>query len=146
MNPTDLYQDAILDHGRHPHNRRVIAACSHQARNENPACGDEVAVFVKLDAAGVIRDIAFDGQCCGIAAASASLMTDVLLGKTAAQAGRLFERFLALTADAAAPAPDGFDDEWERLSVLSVVRDYPVRVTCATLAWHTMTAALAGPR
>ncbi|HEY1204170.1 MAG: Fe-S cluster assembly sulfur transfer protein SufU [Bryobacteraceae bacterium] len=138
----DLYQEVILDHGRHPRNRRVMANRSHMARSENPSCGDEVVVSLEIDNRGVIRDVAFGGQSCAIATASASLMTEVLVGKTPAQAKSLFDRFHALAAGGVEPPLDGMDAERERLAMLSGVRDYPVRVKCATLAWHTMLAAL----
>jgi nitrogen fixation NifU-like protein len=116
--------------------------CNHLAHGENPLCGDKVVVFLKTDAAGVIRDVAFDGQGCAISTASASLMTEVLLGKTPEQAKCLFDGFHAMATGENPPSVDGMDDELERLTVLSGVRDYPVRVKCATLAWHTMLAAL----
>jgi nitrogen fixation NifU-like protein len=138
----DLYQEVILDHGRHPRNRRAVANRSHMARSENPSCGDEVVVFLEIDNRGVIRDAAFGGQSCAIATASASLMTEVLVGKTPAQAKGLFDRFHALAAGGVEAPLVGMDVEMERLAMLSGVRDYPVRMKCATLAWHTMLAAL----
>lgn len=142
----DLYQEAILDHVRHPRNRRAMADGSHLARSENPLCGDEVAVFLKINDRGVIGDVAFDGQSCAIATASASLMTEVLVGKTPAQAKSLFDRFHALATGGVETPLDGMEVELERLAMLSVVRDYPSRVQCATLAWHTMLAALENQR
>jgi len=142
----DLYQEAILDHGRHPRNRRAMSDCTHLAHGENTSCGDEVVVFLKTDGEGVIRDVAFDGQSCAIATASASLMTEVLIGKTSAQAKSLLDRFHALVTGGEEAAVDGMEDELERLAMLSGVRDYPVREKCATLAWHTMLAALENPK
>lgn len=139
----DLYQEVILDHGRHPRNRRHPADCNHQARGENPLCGDKLTVFLKVSAEGVIEDVAFEGQGCAISTASASLMTEVIVGKTEAQAKHLFESFHALATGAEAPEDEELEDDMDRLHVLAGVRDYPVRVKCATLAWHTMTAALA---
>jgi nitrogen fixation NifU-like protein len=142
----ELYQELILDHGRRPRNRRVIADRSHFAHSENPSCGDEVAVFLRVDQHGVIRDAAFQGQSCAIATASASLMTEVLAGKTTAQAKSLSDCLHALTTGAAEPPLVGMEAEVERLSVLSGLRGYPSRVRCATLAWQTMVTALKAPK
>jgi nitrogen fixation NifU-like protein len=142
----DLYQEVTLDHGRHPRNRRAMADCSHLAHSENPSCGDEVVVFLKTDDEGVIRDVAFDGQSCAISTASASLMTEVLVGKTPAQAKSLSDRFHALATGGEEAPRDGMEDELERLAMLSGVRDYPVREKCAMLAWQTMLAALENPK
>lgn len=138
----DLYQEVILDHGRRPRNRRQLVDANHCAHGENPLCGDKLTVFVKLDDKGVIEDVSFDGQGCAISTASASLMTEVMLGKTEVEAEKLFGSFHALATGAAPAAADGFEDEMDRLEVLAGVRDYPVRVKCATLAWHTLQAAL----
>jgi nitrogen fixation NifU-like protein len=142
----DLYQEVILEHGRHPRNRRAMTDSSHLAHGENLSCGDEVVVFLKTDHEGVIRDVAFDGQSCAIATASSSLMTEVLIGKTPAQAKSLFNRFHALATGGEEAAVDGMEDELERLTLLSGVRDYPVREKCAMLAWHTMLAAFESPK
>jgi len=142
----DLYQEVILDNRRHPHNRRAMADCSHLARGENLSCGDEVVVFLKIDDEGVIRDVAFDGQSCAIATASASLMSEVLVGKTPAQTKSLFDRFHALATGGVESPLDGMEVELERLTMLSGVRDYPSRAKCATLAWQTMLAALENPK
>jgi nitrogen fixation NifU-like protein len=145
-NSFDLYQEAILDHGRRPRNRRAIDNCSHQARNENPSCGDEVVVFLDIDHRGVIRDAAFDGHSCAIATASASLMTEVLVGKTPAQAKCLFDCFHSQATGAVEAPLDGMKAEGQRLALLAGVHEYPVRVKCATLAWQTMLAALEDQR
>jgi nitrogen fixation NifU-like protein len=142
----DLYQDVILDHGGRPRNRHTMADCTHRARGEDPLCGDEVVVFLKTDHEGVIRDAAFDGQSCAIATASASLMTEVLVGKTRAQAKTLSDCFHALTSGAQEAPWDGMEDERARLNRLSSLRDYPARLKCALLAWHAMLAALENPR
>ena len=138
----DLYQEVILDHGRHPRNRRHVDGANHLARGENPLCGDKLIVYLKVNPAGVIEDAAFEGQGCAISTASASLMTEVILGKTEEQVRRLFDSFHALTTSGEAVGCDELEDEMDRLHVLAGVRDYPVRVKCATLAWHTMAAAL----
>jgi nitrogen fixation NifU-like protein len=142
----DLYQEAILDHGLRPRNRRAMDNCSHQARSENPSCGDDVAVFLKIDHGGVIRDAAFDGHSCAIATASASLMTEVLVGKTPAQAKCLFDRFHSQATGTEETPLDGMKAETQQLALLSGVREYPVRLKCVTLAWQTMLAALENQR
>ncbi|MFZ1084203.1 MAG: SUF system NifU family Fe-S cluster assembly protein [Terracidiphilus sp.] len=138
----DLYQKAILDHGCHPRNRRAIADCSHFAQSDNPSCGDDVAISLQIDQRDVIRDAAFDGRSCVLATASASLMTELLVGKTPAQAKRLWLRFHALATGGAAETLEGMESDTERLAALSGVRQYPARMRCATLAWQTMLAAL----
>jgi len=142
----DLYQEAILNHGRHPHNWRAMTDSSHLAHGENASCGDEVVVFLKTDGEGVIRDAAFDGQGCAIATASASLMTEVLTGKTPAEAKKLFELFQALAAGEEDTPAAGMEDERKQLTSLSGVRAYPARLKCAMLAWQTMMAALENPK
>ena len=138
----DLYQEVILDHGRHPRNRRLLQGANHLAHGENPLCGDKLTVFVKQNDQGVIEDVSFEGQGCAISTASASLMTEVMKGKTEAEAERLFGSFHALATGEEAPPAEGLEDEMDRLEVLAGVREYPVRVKCATLAWHTLQAAL----
>jgi nitrogen fixation NifU-like protein len=141
----ELYQEVILDHGKRPRNLRALADATCSAHGRNPLCGDQLTVYLKLGPGGVVEDAAFEGKGCAISVASASLMTELIRGKTEAQARLLFERFHALAAggdDQAAPAE--LEDELERLQVLAGVRRYPVRVKCATLPWHTMKAALAG--
>lgn len=143
----DLYQEVILDHGRHPRNHRHPPAANRAARGYNPLCGDQLTVYLECDAAGRIADAAFEGKGCAISIASASMMTEVLRGRSEAEARRLFEIFHRLCTE------DGFDLEQaeiadqealERLQVLAGVRAFPVRVKCATLAWHAMTSALDG--
>jgi nitrogen fixation NifU-like protein len=139
----DLYQEVILDHGRHPRNKHVLEDADHFAHGENPLCGDKLTVFVRLDDKGVIEEVSFDGSGCAISTASASLMTEVMVGKTMDDAEKLFGSFHALATGEDAPElPEGMEDDMDRLEVLAGVRDYPVRVKCATLAWHTLTAAL----
>ncbi len=139
----ELYQEVILDHGRHPRNLGNPPAANRHAHGHNPMCGDSVVVHVTVDDAGVIRDAAFEGKGCAISVASASLMTEVLKGKTEAEARALFDRFHGLcTKGGETGAADGPD--LERLSVLYGVREFPMRVKCATLAWHTLNAALTG--
>jgi nitrogen fixation NifU-like protein len=133
----DLYQEVILDHNRRPRNFRALDVAS-KAEGHNPLCGDRLTVYVKLED-GVITDAAFQGSGCAISKASASLMTESVKGKTVKEAEALFDRVhLMLTA----PPDDGVDD-LGKLSVMAGVRQFPVRVKCASLAWHTLRAALA---
>lgn len=134
----ELYQEVILDHNRRPHNFRVIDGATAKQEGFNPLCGDRLTLYLSVDG-GVIRDVAFQGSGCAISKASASLMTDALKGKTVAEARELFEQFHAMiTSNPGVPAAD-----LGKLSVLAGVREFPTRVKCASLAWHTMKAAVA---
>ena len=133
----DLYQEVILDHNKHPRNFGEIEGADRHADGYNPLCGDRLAVYLNLDG-DRITDVAFLGSGCAISKASASLMTDAVKGKTVAEARALFGRFHAMiTDDAGAEAPG----EVGKLAVFAGVRDYPTRVKCASLAWHTLRAA-----
>ena len=140
MELEELYQDVILDHSRHPRHYGVLEGASHKAEGYNPLCGDKVTIYVKLEN-GVIADISFEGSGCAISTASASLLTESLKGKTLAEAEALFESFhnLLTGLEPADEAP-----KLGKLVVFSGVCDYPTRVKCATLAWHTLHAALSG--
>ena len=142
MDLRDLYQDIILDHGQHPRNFRVQEHPSHLAQGHNPLCGDRVTVYVTLEG-DRIADVSFEGRGCAISQASASLMTEILKGKTLAEAETLFRGFHAKVTGGEAPAaPEALEEEMERLEPLSGVKAYPARVKCATLAWHAFEAAL----
>ena len=139
----DLYQDLILDHGKKPRNFRVPADANRQALGHNPLCGEKIDLFITVDEDGVIRDAAFQGSGCAISVASASLMTDMIKGKTATEAARLFD-YLHKACTTTTASAEGLDeDDVLRIGALSGVRDYPVRVKCATLAWRTLQSALA---
>ena len=141
----ELYQEVILDHGRNPRNYGKPDQANHRADGHNPLCGDRISVYLDVDGEGVVRNAAFDGRGCAISQASASLMTEIVSGKTLTQVGALFRNFHDMcTSDAGAEPDEGLADEMDRLRPLSGVRQYPVRVKCATLAWHTMNAALRG--
>ena len=138
----ELYQEIILDHGRHPRNFRALDAATHRAQGHNPLCGDRVTVYVALDGER-IKDVSFAGRGCAISTASASLMNEVLKGKTVAEAKTLFEHFHArVTGGDESPLPEPLDDEMELLDPLTGVKAYPARVKCATLSWHAFEAAL----
>jgi nitrogen fixation NifU-like protein len=135
---TDLYQEVILDHNRRPHNFRTIESPSARQEGYNPLCGDRLTLYLTLDGE-VIKDAAFQGSGCAISKASASLMTDALKGKSVTEARELFDRFHdMITSAPGTPAP-----ELGKLAVFAGVRDFPTRVKCASLAWHTMKAAVA---
>lgn len=132
----DLYQEVILDHNKRPRNFHPIDPSSHQADGHNPLCGDTVTVYLDVRD-GIIQDIAFQGAGCAISTASASLMTEALKGKAVTEVQPLFESFHDVVTGEQEPSkPLG------KLSILAGVRDYPSRVKCATLAWHTLRAAL----
>ena len=134
---SELYQEVILDHNKRPRNFRIIEQPSHQAEGYNPLCGDRLNLFVTVEN-GLIADMAFQGSGCAISKASASLMTDALKGQTVEAAGALFERFHRMVTT----PPDQSVEDMGKLSVLAGVREFPVRVKCASLAWHTLKAAL----
>ncbi len=135
----ELYQSVILDHHKRPRNRRRPVDADHSAEGYNPLCGDRVTVYLKLDG-DVIRDIGFEGSGCAISTAAASMMTERLKGKTRAEAEAVLQQFLALVTKE--DEPEG--PELGKLAVFSGVREFPVRVKCATLPWHTLEAALQG--
>ncbi len=140
-----LYQEVILDHGRSPRNCGKPDQFTCEAQGNNPMCGDRLTVYIDLADDGSIREAAFEGRGCAISMASASMMTEMLKGKSRAEAEALFRSFQALCTSDAAEAEDGADvDALERLQVLAGVRAFPVRVKCATLPWHTMQAAVSG--
>jgi nitrogen fixation NifU-like protein len=139
----DLYQQVILDHQRRPRNfRKQDSPGARHVEGFNPLCGDKITVYVTIEG-DIVKDVSFEGSGCAISTASASMMTDALKGKTRAEAERLFKRFQELvTADPHARVAD--EEELGKLAVFSGVREFPLRVKCATLAWHTVRAALAG--
>ena len=137
----DLYQEVILDHGRKPRNYGALAGANRTADGFNPLCGDRLRLFLRVED-GVVAEAAFTGEGCAISTASASLLTETLPGREEANALELVEAFRRL----ASGEEEGGEDEngvaLGKLSVFSGVRDYPARVKCATLAWHTLRAAL----
>jgi nitrogen fixation NifU-like protein len=142
----ELYQEVILDHHKKPRNYRPLENASATVEGYNPLCGDRVTVYVRL-ADGIVKDISFQGSGCAISTASASMMTESLKGKTLAEAEALFKSFRQLVTGA--PDPNAGEEPAEvpglgKLAVFSGVREFPVRVKCATLPWHTLQAALEG--
>lgn len=138
----ELYQEVILDHSRHPRHSGVLANATHKAEGYNPLCGDRVTVYLALDEAGRVADIKFQGKGCAISQASASMMTDLLLGRSKEDAEKLMQGFLHLVKgeDAAGLSAD----DRETLDVMSGLSEFPMRVKCATLAWHTFKSAVEG--
>ena len=131
----ELYQEVILDHSRHPRHHGVLEDASHKAEGYNPLCGDRVTVYLKLDADNRVADIKFEGKGCAISQASASMMTDMLKGRSQADAEKLMTGFLHLVKGE--DASDLPEDDRERLEVMGGISEFPMRVKCATLAWHT---------
>ena len=141
----ELYQDVILEHSKSPRNYRVLADANHHAEGFNPLCGDRYTLYLHMDG-DVIREVSFQGAGCAISKASASMMTQMLKGKTVAEAEKLFEKFHSMVTGHT-PAHGTHADQGADLGKLSVfagVAEYPVRVKCATLAWHTLRAAMHG--
>ncbi len=134
----DLYQEVIFDHNRNPRNFRIIDDADRKVEGFNPLCGDRLTLYLKLDG-DVITDASFQGSGCAISTASVSLMTEIIKGKSEQEAEALFKQFHEMTT--------GKDEHFNleaigKLAVLAGVREYPARVKCATLAWHTLDAAL----
>jgi nitrogen fixation NifU-like protein len=136
----DLYRQVIVDHSKRPRNQRPLEGANRKVEGYNPLCGDKITIYLKIED-GAIADISFEGSGCAISTASASLLTESLKGKTLAAAEALFESFhnLLTGLEPAAEAP-----KLGKLAVFSGVCDYPTRIKCATLAWHTLHAALRG--
>lgn len=134
-----LYQEVLLDHGRNPRNHRTIDNPTSIAHGNNPLCGDVLVVFMTVDN-GMINDISFKGDGCVISVASASIMTQILKGKTIEEAEVLFNLFHKMCTEEGVVVEE--NDDTERLQLLAGVRTFPMRVKCATLAWHTMDAAV----
>ena len=135
----ELYQSVILDHNKRPRNQGSPPGANRHAIGNNPLCGDRLSVHVTL-ADGVVRDVGFEGQGCAISKASASLMTEAVKGRPVAEAEQLFRAFHALVTSDPRSTPD--TSGLGKLAAFACVREFPVRVKCASLAWHTLKAAL----
>ncbi|HHQ40916.1 MAG TPA: SUF system NifU family Fe-S cluster assembly protein [Chromatiales bacterium] len=136
----DLYQEVIFDHNRNPRNFGRLEGATHRAEGFNPLCGDQLTLYLKVGEDGRIEDVAFEGKGCAISTASASLLTESVKGRTLEEAERLFRGFHAMIMD----EPAGEPVELGKLEVLAGVKEFPARVKCATLAWHTLHAAIEG--
>lgn len=135
-NLRELYQEVIFDHNRNPRNYGVLEGANRKAEGFNPLCGDQLTVYMLVNDEGIIEKVTFEGQGCAISTASASIMTEELIGKTAEQAQIIFDNFHAVVT--------GGDSDFDigKLEVLTGVKEYPTRVKCATLPWHTTNAAI----
>ena len=143
MNLKELYQEIILDHGKNPRNLRKSANFNKDAKGHNPLCGDKVHIFLKLNENKKIEDISFEGSGCAISMASASIMTDLVKEKEEEEAKKLIKDFLDMIKEKSSLTSNILDDDQKtKLMSLSGVKQYPMRVKCATLAWHTLTSAI----
>jgi|SRR5579871_1505483 len=138
----ELYQEVILDHSRHPRHFGALEGATHRGEGYNPLCGDRITVYLNVDLNGRIAEVSFEGRGCAISQASASLMTEMIQGRSIAEAEAVMGGFVHLVKgeDANGLTPD----DRERLDVMAGVSAFPMRVKCATLAWHTMKSALEG--
>ncbi len=143
MNLKELYQEIILDHGKNPRNLRKSENFNKDAKGHNPLCGDNVHIFLKLDENKKIEDISFEGSGCAISMASASIMTELLSGKNENQTKEIVSDFLEMIKKKDILETKNLNkNEKTKLMCLSGVKQYPMRVKCATLAWHTLTSAV----
>ena len=143
MNLKELYQEIILDHGKNPRNLRKTDNFNKDAKGYNPLCGDKVHVYLKLNENKKVEDISFEGQGCAISMASASIMTDLVKGKEEKEVKEIVSDFLKMIKEKDEITTNLLkDDEKTKLMCLSGVKQYPMRVKCATLSWHTLTSAI----
>ncbi len=143
MNLKELYQEIILDHGKNPRNLRKTENFNKDAKGHNPLCGDKVHVYLKLNENKKVEDISFEGQGCAISMASASIMTDLLKGKEEKDVKEIVNDFLEMIKEKDEIKTNLLkEDEKTKLMCLSGVKQYPMRVKCATLSWHTLTSAI----
>jgi nitrogen fixation NifU-like protein len=143
MNLKELYQEIILEHGKNPRNLRKTENFNKDAKGHNPLCGDKVHVYLKLDENKKVVDISFEGEGCAISMASASIMTDLIRGKEEKEVKDIVEDFLEMIKEKSQLDSKNLkEDEKTKLMCLSGVKQYPMRVKCATLSWHTLTAAI----
>ena len=143
MNLKELYQEIILDHGKNPHNLKKIENFNKDAKGHNPLCGDKVHVYLKLDDNKSIKDISFEGSGCAISMASASIMTDLVKGKEETEVKEIVKDFLVMIKENPELKSKNLkEEEKTKLMCLSGVKQYPMRVKCATLSWHTLISAI----
>ena len=143
MNLKQLYQDIILEHGKSPRNLGKCEGYSHEAKGYNPLCGDKVHVYLKLNEKKKIEDVSFEGSGCAISIASASIMTDLVKGKEESEVKEIVKDFLGMIkVNPSLNSKNLKDDEKTKLMCLSGVKQYPMRVKCATLSWHTLISAI----
>ena len=143
MNLKELYQEIILDHGKNPRNLRKTENFNKEATGYNPLCGDKVHIYLKLNENKKVEDISFEGSGCAISMASASIMTDLIRGRNENEVNEIVKDFLFMIKEKPELSSKNLkDDEKTKLMCLSGVKQYPMRVKCATLAWHTLTSAM----
>ena len=143
MDLKELYQDIILEHGKSPRNYGKCEKYTHQAKGHNPLCGDQVQVYLKLNKENKVEDLTFEGSGCAISIASTSIMTELVKGKSVKIAKQIIVDFLDMIRNTAdIKSKDLDDDQKTKIMSLSGVKQYPMRVKCATLAWHTLTSAI----
>ena len=143
MNLKELYQEIILEHGKNPRNLGKAHEFNKDAKGHNPLCGDNVHVYLKLNGQKIVEDISFEGSGCAISMASASIMTDLIKGKNEHEAKEIVEDFLGMIKENPELKSQYLkEDEKTKLMCLSGVKQYPMRVKCATLSWHTLTSAM----
>tara|TARA_Y100001970_G_scaffold54984_1_gene69707 strand:- start:3064 stop:3537 length:474 start_codon:yes stop_codon:yes gene_type:complete len=143
MKLTELYQEIILDHGKNPRNLRITENFNKDAKGYNPLCGDKVHIYLKLNENKKVEDVSFEGEGCAISMASASIMTDLVKGKEENEVKEIVEDFLKMIKETDQINTKLLkDDEKTKLMCLSGVKQYPMRVKCATLSWHTLTSAI----
>ena len=143
MNLKELYQEIILEHGKNPRNLRKTEGFNKDAKGNTPLCGDNVHVYLKLNGQKIVEDISFEGSGCAISMASASIMTDLIKGKNEHEAKEIVEAFLGMIKENPDLKSEHLkDDDKTKLMCLSGVKQYPMRVKCATLSWHTLTSAM----
>ena len=145
MDLKDLYQDIILEHGKSPRNFGKCDKYTHQAKGHNPLCGDQVQVYLKLNNEKTVEDLSFEGSGCAISMASTSIMTELVKGKSVKVAKKIVFDFLNMIKNTSKiQSNDLNEDQKIKIMSLSCVKKYPMRVKCATLAWHTLTSAIEG--
>ena len=143
MNLKELYQEIILEHGKNPRNLRKTEGFNKDAKGNNPLCGDNVHVYLKLNGQKIVEDASFEGSGCAISMASATIMTDLIKGKNEHEAKEIVEDFLGMIKENPELKSEHLsEDEKTKLMCLSGVKQYPMRVKCATLSWHTLTSAI----
>ena len=143
MDLKQLYQDIILEHGKSPRNLGKCEGFNHNAKGHNPLCGDKIHVFLKLDSKKIVESLSFEGEGCAISLASASIMTELVKGKTFMEAKDIMSAFLNMIKNTSSIQSDHLDeDQKTKLMSLSGVKQFPMRVKCATLSWHTLNSAM----
>ena len=147
MDLKQLYQDIILEHGKSPRNLGKCKGYSHEAKGYNPLCGDKVHVYLKLDNEKKVEGLTFEGEGCAISLASASIMTELVKGKSFEEAKEIMDAFLNMIKNTSSIQSDHLDeDQKTKLMSLSGVKQFPMRVKCATLSWHTLNSAIKGKK